>query len=260
MCLRPSCSTTSTIEWPGRLSTSLNASTVASPSSSSTPSRSRLPTSRGDVAVHLRQIGLGHLERRVHEPVGQLAVVRQQQQALGLGVEPAHVEQPARPVDQLGPLHDRGRRRRGGPGRRTSSRASRAACSARGAPGRRAARRGRRRRAPRRCRGPPAAHLADDLAVDLTRPAAISSSAARRDATPAWASTFCSRTPSGLSWSFTVLFRCPGPRRSHRWRRRRAAGAPAAAGRRPTSAPAARGTARWCGTACPASRRPRPPP
>jgi hypothetical protein len=42
----------------------------------------------------------------VHEPVAQLAVVRQQQQPLGLGVEPAHVEQPARPVDQLGALHD----------------------------------------------------------------------------------------------------------------------------------------------------------
>src|SRR3982074_3463418 len=32
----------------------------------------------------------------------------------------------------------------------------------------------------------------------ITRPAAISSSAARRDATPAWASTFWSRTPSGV--------------------------------------------------------------
>src|SRR5882757_4570315 len=33
----------------------------------------------------------------------------------------------------------------------------------------------------------------------VTRPAAISSSAALRDATPAWASTFCSRTPSGCA-------------------------------------------------------------
>src|SRR6266567_6382660 len=32
----------------------------------------------------------------------------------------------------------------------------------------------------------------------MTRPAAISSSAARRDATPAWASTFWSRTPFGV--------------------------------------------------------------
>src|SRR4051794_28382647 len=33
----------------------------------------------------------------------------------------------------------------------------------------------------------------------VTRPAAISASAALRDATPAWASTFCSRTPSGCA-------------------------------------------------------------
>ena len=45
------------------------------------------------------------------------------------------------------------------------------------------------------------------LPSTLTRPAAMSSSAARRDATPAWASTFCSRTPSGLS----SVVHCPLP-------------------------------------------------
>ena len=48
----------------------------------------------------------------------------------------------------------------------------------------------------------------------VTRPAVIISSQARRDPAPAWASTFCRRTPSGSwtsvpGWALTG----PGPRR-----------------------------------------------
>src|SRR5262249_54275410 len=42
-----------------------------------------------------------------------------------------------------------------------------------------------------------------------TRPARISSSAERRDATPAWASCFCSRSPCALASRFGREFRRP---------------------------------------------------
>src|SRR5687767_13841750 len=47
MCLRPSCSTTSTTDCPAWVSTTRNESTLTGPSSSSTPARSRLCRSRG---------------------------------------------------------------------------------------------------------------------------------------------------------------------------------------------------------------------
>ena len=53
-------------------------------------------------AGHGRHVGLGHLVRGVHEAVRQLAVVRHQQQSLGVGVEASDVEQPLPGVDSVG--------------------------------------------------------------------------------------------------------------------------------------------------------------
>ena len=88
-------------------STSRNESTVAGPSSSSTPARSRRPRSRGHRPGDLRHVRLGHLVRRVGQPVRQLPVVGQEDQPLGVRVQPADVEEPlvAGPdvVPQVGP-------------------------------------------------------------------------------------------------------------------------------------------------------------
>ena len=46
---------------------------------------------RGDAAAHLGDVRLLDAEARVGEHVGELAVVREQQQSARLGVEPAHV-------------------------------------------------------------------------------------------------------------------------------------------------------------------------
>ena len=64
------------------------------PSSSSTPSRSlRSAGSRTGGVAHDRAVGLGHLEARVREAVGELAVVGEQDQPGGVGVEaPDRVE------------------------------------------------------------------------------------------------------------------------------------------------------------------------
>ena len=115
MCLRPSCRTSSTRALPGRESTIRNESTATGPSSSSTPSRSRRPRSRGDGPGDLGEVGLGDAVPRVLQPVGEVAVVGQQQQALGVGVEAADVEEPLL-------ASPRGSRRcRHGPGRRSST-------------------------------------------------------------------------------------------------------------------------------------------
>ena len=192
MCLRPSCSTTSTIARPPESARRGSGRRATGPSSSSTPSRSRRPTSRADRAGHLGEVGLGHPERRVHQPVRELAVVGQQQQPLAVGVQPADVEQP------LGPVGDQVADGRAGRGRRTSPTARRAACSARGRPG------------PSRTvtrspstwttavsgstRMPMLAHPAPST---LTRPAAISSSqaraASRRRRRPAPSAAGCRR-------------------------------------------------------------------
>src|SRR5215213_632788 len=52
----------------------------------------------GDRAGHLGEVGLRHGVRRVLQAVRQLSVVGQQDQALGLGVQPPDVEQPLRAV------------------------------------------------------------------------------------------------------------------------------------------------------------------
>jgi hypothetical protein len=45
-----------------------------------------------------RDVGLAHAVRGVLQPVGEVAVVGEQQQALGVGVEASDVEQPLVPV------------------------------------------------------------------------------------------------------------------------------------------------------------------
>ena len=86
--------------------------------------------------VDLGDVGLGHLVRRVRQPLGEVAVVGQDQQAVGVGVEPADVEEPLGRA-ATGTATSRSAGCAGPPGP-TSSRPRRAACSA---PGRRAARR-----------------------------------------------------------------------------------------------------------------------
>ena len=66
----------------------------STPSSSSTPSRSRRSAPRRGLALDLGQVLLLDAEARVGQPVGQLAVVGQQQQALGVEVEAADREHP----------------------------------------------------------------------------------------------------------------------------------------------------------------------
>src|SRR5699024_1826925 len=60
----------------------------------------------GHVPGDLRQVGLGHLIGGVGEPVGQVAVVGEQQQAFSLIVQPAHVEQPCAAVGALQEVPD----------------------------------------------------------------------------------------------------------------------------------------------------------
>ena len=93
MRLRPSCSVTFTSDLPGTVSTNgeivdVRRSVVqfdAVAQLLAQPARHR--------ADDRRQIGLGHLVGRVHQPVRQLAVVGQQQQPLGVGVEAPDVKQ-----------------------------------------------------------------------------------------------------------------------------------------------------------------------
>ncbi len=55
-----------------------------------------------DDAVYLRKVRLLHAVGRMRQPVRQFAVVHQEDQALGLGVEAADVEEPLRPtLDQV---------------------------------------------------------------------------------------------------------------------------------------------------------------
>ena len=49
---------------------------------------------RGQVAVHAGKVALVHMVAGAEEPVGQLAVVGQQQQTLGVLVQPSHRGQP----------------------------------------------------------------------------------------------------------------------------------------------------------------------
>ena len=70
--------------------------------------------SRGTEPLNLGEVGLAHLVGGVGQPVGQLAVVGEQQQALGVLVEPADVHQ------ALGQVADHVADGRAGCGRRSS--------------------------------------------------------------------------------------------------------------------------------------------
>ena len=67
-----------------------------------------------DLAVDLGDVGLVDLVRRVRHPLREVAVVGEQEQPLGVGVEPADVEEP------LGPVGDEVARASGGPPGRPS--------------------------------------------------------------------------------------------------------------------------------------------
>ena len=64
------------------------------PSSSSTPSRSLASAPRRRLALDLDEVLLVHAEARVGEAVGEVAVVGEQQQALGVAVEATDREHP----------------------------------------------------------------------------------------------------------------------------------------------------------------------
>ena len=126
--------------WPAR----------STPSSSSTPSRSRRRAPGADRAAgDLGQVLLLHPVAGVGEPVGQIAVVGQQQQPLGVGVEAADGEHPRLGRHQV----DHGRaalrvaRRGDHPGRLVQQVVDEAGAHAD---------RARRRPRPRRARGRPA--------------------------------------------------------------------------------------------------------
>ena len=73
------------------------------PSSSSIPCQQPAADRRVQRPRHVGQVGLDHPVRRVHQQVGQLAVVGQQQQALAVGVQSPDVEEPLGPVrDEVG--------------------------------------------------------------------------------------------------------------------------------------------------------------
>ena len=141
-------------------------------------------------ARHLGEVGLAHLVGRVGQPVGQLAVGGEQQQALGVLVEPADVHQPlgqvadhvadGRPVAVVAHRGDDARRlvHRVGDAVVADLDADAVDGDLVGAPGRPA------------CPGP-----ARPAPFTLIRPASIMSSQTRREPTPARASTFCSRSP-----------------------------------------------------------------
>ena len=171
-CFRPSCSVSSTFDG-ARHRTVAGAVT---PSSSSTPSASGSQRRLVRLALHVHLVDLLDAVARMREPVRERAVVREQQRAGRVGVEPADRDDALR-------ARRRARRPSAAPAGRWRSSRSPPACS--GARRRAAA----PRRAPRRprpdrprstkvfsCPGSP---------LTVTRPALISSSAPRRDATPA---------------------------------------------------------------------------
>ena len=100
--LRPSWMTSSTIErspWVERTFAALH---LHRPVLERRPRRSSCwRVALRDHAVDLGDVGLVHLVRRVRHPVGEVAVVGQQDQAVGVGVEPADVEEPLGPVGDV---------------------------------------------------------------------------------------------------------------------------------------------------------------
>lgn len=62
------------------------------------------------LALDLREVGLQHAVARVLEPVRQFAVVGEDEQALGVGVQPADVEEPLLAVGDEVTDVDSGRR------------------------------------------------------------------------------------------------------------------------------------------------------
>ena len=188
------------------------------------------PGARG--ALHLDQVLLGHPVGGMGQQLGQLPVVGQDQQALGVA---CRAGPPGRPGARPGTRETTVGRPSGSeavvttPGRFVEQ----VVDEARG---------GRHRDAvdgdPVRRRGRPAGRARPVAPSTVTRPSAIRSSQTRRLPNPARASTFCRRSPSaavGLSRASVHSVRRPGRRRVlelDRPRRARAGSPrPAAAGR-----------------------------
>ena len=192
---------------------------AVTPSSSSTPSRRRRSAARRRAALDLGEILLLDAEARMGEAVGELAVVGEQQQPLGVGVEPADREHP-----RLG-------------GHELDHRRPAVRCRPPWSPRRRACSAGSRRAPAARRSGTPSTSTAvalgvdpppehGDLAVDRD-PSGRDQVLARRAGCRSRraASTFCSRSPSPSSASAAHCSQRVSVERRHR----------AGVGRRPRS-------------------------
>ena len=100
MRLRPECRVSSTSELPpsSELDSSRALSAAIGPSSSSIPRVSLAIVCARHAAVDLRDVDLRHAERRVREHVGEFAVVGEDEQTAGLGIQSADVVEALRPV------------------------------------------------------------------------------------------------------------------------------------------------------------------
>ena len=161
-----------------------------------------------DHAGYFGNIGLRHLVRGVRQPVGEVAVVGQDQQAFAVGIQPAYVKQPL-VLDRAGTTGLAVRRPAGSTSRsatvRRPSGSSIVATTPRGLFSTRyRCRRGGGMRAPSTRMTSrsgstllPCSRTISELTS--TRPSLMSTSHARREAIPAAAKTFWRRTPSAGS-------------------------------------------------------------
>ena len=180
-CLRPSWSVSSTRPRPSRRARRRRGAAVVELDA---PLERARASSARRVALDLGDVDLVDLVARVGEPVGELAVVRQQQRAGRVGVEAADRDDARRVADEAddGRAAPRVARGRDDARRLVQQHVGELLLRERL---RRRARRGRATR--RRCSAGPGSPLT------VTRPALISSSAPRREATPARASHAFSR-------------------------------------------------------------------
>ena len=158
------------------------------PSSSSTPSRSWRIARGRRLTVDLGQVLLLDAETRVGQPVGQVAVVGEQQQALGVEVEPTDREHPRLVRHEVDHRRSTLRIVGGGDhaGRLVQQVVDEPGTTPTAAPS----------TSTRSCSGSTRRPSTATSPLTVTRPSAIRSSQTRRLPSPARARTFCSRSPS----------------------------------------------------------------